>query len=347
MFFGTWLMLTSMVFVYEVTNSMKYFISSKGASLHATSYLLYSIPHTSLQVIAPGLMFSVCFVIGQFSSHKELVSMMAAGISFRRIIKPIVIFGIGIWFMQMILAETVVAWTNKESQFHYSFLEKGMGKVKDMVLQYHVRGKEGFYFVYYYDAGEKSIRGGFHYFKMNDEGMPSMSISAKKAIYSPDKNNWKLLEVEEMHYDQNLRLVQTSHFPEQEYTFPESIEYFSKPIQKTAEMNLAELGDEIERRKQKGIPFRDIQAERYARFAEPLMSLIVLLIGALAGALTKKSAGVASLGITIGVVLSYYIVYSTSRTLGENGGIPVWLGVWFPAFLYLTGTFAFYRKLNL
>ena len=51
--------------------------------------------------------------------------------------------------------------------------------------------------------------------------------------------------------------------------------------------------------------------ERHAIFAVPLCVLIVVIIGAIAGAYTTKSAGVMSLGISVGVVFLYYIMYST------------------------------------
>ncbi|MDV4198080.1 LptF/LptG family permease, partial [Salmonella enterica subsp. enterica serovar 1,4,5,12:i:-] len=78
----------------------------------------------------------------------------------------------------------------------------------------------------------------------------------------------------------------------------------------------------------KGIPFRNVIIQQHMAFAMPLMSLVVVTLGALAGAITKRSAGVASLGLTIAVVLLYYILNSTAKTLAENGALPIWIGMW-------------------
>ncbi|MCC6274697.1 MAG: LptF/LptG family permease, partial [Leptospiraceae bacterium] len=136
-------------------------------------------------------------------------------------------------------------------------------------------------------------------------------------------------------------------FPEKIYLFPESADYFAKPVRKIEEMNFLDLTEEIKIRKNKGIPYFDLEVERHSIFAMPLMCLIVVLIGSIAGAFTKRSAGVASLGITIGVVLLYYIFYSTGRSLGENGGIPPSVAVWSTSIFFLGVSVTLYKKFNL
>ena len=112
-------------------------------------------------------------------------------------------------------------------------------------------------------------------------------------------------------------------------------------------MNFFELAEEIESRIIKGIPYRDVIVQRHATFAMPLMSFVVVALGALAGAITKRSAGVASLGLTIAVVLLYYILYSTMKTLAENGGLPIWFGIWFTPTLFISAAYILYRRMNI
>jgi lipopolysaccharide export system permease protein len=77
------------------------------------------------------------------------------------------------------------------------------------------------------------------------------------------------------------------------------------------------------------------------------MSIIVVIIGAISGTFTKKSAGIASLGITIGIVLLYYILFSIGKSLAENGGIHPTIGVWFTPILFLVISLYLIRKFNL
>jgi len=345
-FIGTLLMLTAMILVYEITNNMKYFVESRESPVYTYLYIAYSIPSMVIQVISPSLMFSVCFVVGQFSANKELVSIMVAGVSFLRIVSLILAFGFFMWIFVAIFTQFVVIPSNKKAQNNYSYMVKGAGKLTDLVYQYHVKGKEGFYYVYWYDVKDSAVKGGFNYIKVLPGGLPEYVISAQRANYKADVKTWELLDIEEIHFNDNLEVSKYEKIPNKTYNFPESIDYFSKPTRNADGLNFFELGEEIEERKFKGIPYKDLIVERHASFAMPLMSFVVVSIGALAGALTKKSAGVASLGITIAVVLLYYIFYSTGRSLAESGGVPAFAAIWFTPALFIGGAYYLYKKMN-
>lgn len=346
-FIGTLIMLTGILLISQVMDNMKDFIASKESSTHIFLFLLYTIPKLISSVIAPALMFATCFIVGQFSSNKELVSIMAAGVSFYRIVSPLIIFGILMWFFVLFINEIVARPFNTLAAYEYTMIKKGIGVKTDLVYQLNIRGKEGFYYVYWYDNDTKTIRGGFNYIKVNQQNLAELIISAQNAVYNSKENHWKLEKVEEIQFDSQMMVKSYNQFNEKVYVLPESADYFAKPIKKVEEMNFYELTDEMELRKGKGIPFYDLEVERHAIFAVPIMNVIVVIIGAIAGSMTKRSAGVASLGITIAVVLLYYILYSTGRSLAERGGLLPSVGVWSTSIVFLLLSFGLYKKYNL
>lgn len=346
-FMGTLVLLTSMIVIYEFTNNMKYLVSSKVDQSHVYLFILYNVPSNLMQVVSPALMFSVCFVIGQFSVNKELVAIMVAGVSFLRIVTPILMFGVIVWLIMTVFGQFVVIPANRLSRIEFSIMAKGSNRLIDFVYQMHIKGKNGFYYVYWIDDKEETVKGGFNYTEINSEGLPTQVLSASKAKFIKDPHSWILMDVEEISFDEKLEVKSVIRFPEKTYYFPEDIKYFSRPTRNPEEMNFFELADEIESRIQKGIPYRDVLVHRQTAFATPFMSIIVVALGALAGAITKRSAGVASLGITIGVVLCYYIINSTARTLAENGGLPIFIGLWLSPALFLSLSFLFYRRMNI
>ncbi|MCE9501731.1 MAG: LptF/LptG family permease, partial [Leptospira sp.] len=169
----------------------------------------------------------------------------------------------------------------------------------------------------------------------------------RTARYNVEEKNWKLEKIEEINFTDTMEVESYNNIPEKIYNFPEAADYFAKPIKKVEEMNFFDITEEIRVRKAKGMSYNDLEVERHSIFAMPLMCVIVVLIGAIAGAFTKRSAGVASLGITIGVVLIYYIMASTGRSLGENGGIPAFAAVWSTSLFFLGISFFLYKKFNL
>ncbi|MCZ8155003.1 MAG: LptF/LptG family permease [Leptospira sp.] len=346
-FLGTLILLTSMIVIYEFTNNMKYLVASKVDPTHVYLYILYSVPGMLVQVVSPALMFSVCFVVGQYSVNKELVAIMVAGVSFLRIITPILFFGFCVWIFMSFFSQFVVIPASKQAQIEYSYMIKGANKLVDFVYQLHIKGKNGFYYVYWIDEKESTVKGGFNYIDISEEGLPNYVVSSQKAKFTPDPHHWTLYDAEEIRFSKELEILSRTKYPEKEYPFPEDIQYFSKPTRNPEQMNFFELADEIETRIIKGIPYRDVIVQRHVTFAMPVMSFVVVALGALAGAITKRSAGVASLGLTIAVVLLYYILFSTMKTLAENGGMPIWFGIWFTPVLFISAAYIFYKRMNI
>ena len=346
-FLGTLVMLIGILLISLLMDNMKNFVNSEAGQSHSVLFVLYNIPQLTVTVSSPALMFAVCFVIGQFSVNKELVSMMSAGLSFYRIITPLVMFGFVIWFLALIISETIVRPFNSAAENEMSYILKGMGVVKDLVYQYHIKGKSGFYYIYLYDEKDKKIKGGFNYIHMKKNGLPDFTVSGNNATYNEQDKSWLIEQVEEIRFDEELKIAEYNKYFEKKYSFNESVEYFLKPSKNVNEMNFFELGDEIGTRMSKGIPYYDLLVERHSIVAMPIMNIIVVIIGAIAGSFTKRSAGVASLGITIVIVLLYYIIFSAGKSLGETGVIPAGLAVWFTPGLFLGVTFWLYKRFNL
>ncbi len=346
-FLGTLVMISGILLVSQITGNQKNFIASKEPNYHIYLFLLFKLPKIIIFAIPLSLMFSVCFVVGQFSSNKELVSSMAAGISFYRTVSPIIFFSGFMWVFMFLGNEIVVRPLNSLAAYEYSRIMSGIGTKTDMVYQLHIKGKEGFYYVYWLDAPNKTVKGGFSYIKINSENFPEYVISAQSAKYEPSNHTWNLKKIEEINFTKEMKIASHKNHDEKIYTFPEGSDYFLKPIKKAEEMNFFELNAEISIRKNKGVPTADLEVERHAIFAEPIMCLVVVLIGSLAGGLTKKSAGVASLGITIGVVLVYYVFYSTLRSIGENGAILPSISIWTTSLVFLFTSIILFKKINL
>ncbi len=346
-FLGTIVLLTGVMLISQVMDNLRNFINSKQAPYHIGLFLFYNTPKMILAVIPPSLMFSVCFIVGQFNVNKELVSIMAAGVSFYRATLTIFLTGFVMSVMVFFLGEFLVRPANTLANEELSVILKGIGLKKDLVYQLNTKGKEGFYYIYWYDNEKKMIRGGFNYIKISQLNSPEIVLSAQNATYSYETNLWNLEKVEEIKLDSNLMISEYKTYPEKSYSLPEKPEYFQKPPKSIDQMNFLELSEEIEVRKAKAKGYYDLEVERQTIFAIPIMSIIVVIIGAISGTFTKKSAGIASLGITIGIVLLYYILFSIGKSLAENGGVHPTVGVWATPTLFMGISLYLIRKFKL
>ncbi len=346
-FLGTMILLIGLFIFIQVNTDQKNFIASKESNINIYLYLLFKIPKIISIAFPISMMFSVCFIVGQFSSNKELVASMAAGVSFYRTVSPIIFFGIASWITLFFFNEFVVRPANKHAAIRYTRIMNGIGNKTDMVYQLHIKGKEGFYYVYWLDQPNKTVKGGFSYIKINEENFPEYIVSAQNAKYNPTEKNWKLEKIEEISFDEKLKVKSHKNFPEKIYEFPESSDYFLKPVKKPEEMNFFELGEEMQIRKQKGRSAYDLQIERHVLFAEPILCLIAVLIGCIAGGKTTRQAGVLSLGVSIVVLLVYFVFYFSLKAIGENGAIPSFIAVWTTPLSFLSIAIFMFKNMKL
>ncbi|MDX1961307.1 MAG: LptF/LptG family permease [Leptospiraceae bacterium] len=346
-FLGTLILVIGMMLIVQFRGEQKTFSVTKQPTYHILLYLLYTIPGILTFAAAPGVMFSVCFVIGQFNANKELVSILAAGVSFYRAVSTIFIFSVLLSFIVLFWSQFIARPSNNLAANELSIIQAGTGTKKDLVYQLHIKGKEGFYYIYWYDNKEKKIKGGFNYVKINSSNVPEFVLSAQSAKYNSEAKNWLLEKVEEIKFKNDLTLDSYKTFPSKEYVLPEEPEYFEKPIRSLEQMNFWELGEEIGIRKGKGMPYGELEVERQSILEKPLMCILVAIIGAIAGASTPKGGAVASLFLTIVVILGYYLLYATLKSLGDNGGINPVLAVWATPTLFACASGYLVWKFNL
>lgn len=192
--------------------------------------------------------------------------MMAAGVSFFRIVTPLILFGILMWIIMLLATELIVRPVNKLAKIEHDTLTEGMGTLANSVYQFHVKGKEGFYYLYFYDPDKDEINGGFNYIRLRPDGSPETVISSLKAKYNYETKLWKMKKVEEWHFDNDLKLSSQETYEEKEYELPEEPSYFKVPAGSVEEMNLFQLKEEEKRRIQKRSCLRRCSYRKTFRF---------------------------------------------------------------------------------
>lgn len=348
-FLGTFIAITFLALLMKYNDISKDLKATQAPKFHAWLYLIYSIPDIAVNyAVNLSQLFAVSFTLGQFSANKEIVAMMSAGVSFRRIVTPIIAFSLTLWIGTFFFTQLLVAPMNAKANEEHSIVKEGSGNhLTGIVYQFHFKGKEGFYYIYYYDSKDEEIKGGFNYIKLTPEQTPDYVLISQKAKYDPARDIWLLTNVEETKFDENLKVSSVSKFPQKEYYLPEKPEYFKKPKGSAEEMNFFELLAEKENRIKKGLSYGDVDIAKHALFANPFFIVVVTLVGCVSGYFTKRMAVVASLGVSIIVALVYLIMNPSFKAIGENGLIPIWLASWITPGIFLSGLFIFYKRMKL
>ena len=97
------------------------------------------------------------------------------------------------------------------------------------------------------------------------------------------------------------------------------------------EMTLSELRAKM---REKGPDYElSFALEYQRRLALPLSCLLLGLVGAPLGAMFRQSGRMAGITLGLGIFLTYYIVLSAGKGLGENGIISPFFAIWLPNLL--------------
>lgn len=330
--------LLGLVFILMIMDIIdKTRIETDVPKYHLYLYFLYTIPRIVAWMIPVALILSVSFLVAQLSLAREMVAIYSAGISFYRAIATILFSSALLSVFLFFFTNFVVTPANALAAEKMSLIMEDNSVIRDVVWQKNFRGQRGYYFVYYLDLEKKRIIGGFNYLEMNDEDHPVRMYQASSAEYNTEKDLWILFNVNELKLTKDLLVEYMSSHEKLDIHLPEDLDFFAHPAREPSELNVFELMSEIRLRQNLGrtsVPYR---VEFHMNFSFPVMTFIMGLVGAIAGASGNlRSSGplIRSLLISIISYFVYYLTYRLGLSLGNNNVLPPAAAAWGPTALF-------------
>lgn len=110
-------------------------------------------------------------------------------------------------------------------------------------------------------------------------------------------------------------------------------------------MNISELNEFLDQQKAKGSDSINlIEVERHARYAYPLSTFILTLIGVSLSSRKVRGGTGLHIGIGTGLCFSYILFNRFFEEFAKSGSLPPGLAVWLPNIIYLGIALYLYRK---
>lgn len=278
-------------------------------------------------------MISVIFFTSRMASNSEIISMLSAGVSFRRLMVPYLVAASLLTGLHLIGNHIIIPIGNKTKlNFEHSYVwkERDHGKTRDVHMFISPNTK-----VYVRDYFKRDSFA--RHFRMEefDGNKLKVLIEADKAQWKGAPNHWELSDYEIRTFDgmkENLvvkkkeKLDTTLNFSPQDFVRYEN----------TKEMiPSTELNDFINREKQRGIGNTKVyEIELYRRTADPITILIVTFIGMAVA--SRKVRGGMGMHLAVGVALGAIFIFLSkfSITFAANESLSPFFGVWIPNILF-------------
>lgn len=334
------LSLAALLLIILVVKAQAVFkIESRQDPVHRYLLLAYSIPAQISFLLPMAILFAVCFTVAQFTVSREIVACMSAGVPFFRTIRPIWIAAAVMVPVLFVFQNFLVTPANRLASDEEALLKKETATLKDIVWQKNLKGREGFYFLYYLERKEKKVKGGFNYVQLKDD-KPVRMLQANSATYNPAEDSWTLRKVREIVFDGEVSVVSIKNHEELVEKLPDPYEFFENPLLDPEELNLFEVSEEIAKKEKLGFQVSAYYFRFHSILAFPFLCFVVAVIASIAGSGgSHRGQGplVRALLVSAGAFLIYFLTAGLARSFGTEGIVWPWTAAWFPTVLFLAG----------
>ena len=110
-------------------------------------------------------------------------------------------------------------------------------------------------------------------------------------------------------------------------------------------MNITQLNEFLDQQRAKGSDaINIIEVERHARYAYPISTFILTLIGVSLSSRKVRGGTGLHIGIGTGLCFSYILFHRFFEEFAKSGSLPPGLAVWLPNIIYLFIAVYLYRK---
>lgn len=347
-FIGTYvfaiILIISLAIVFDVNENLEKF-SRFHAPLNAIvfDYYVNFVPYFS-NLFSPLFVFiAVIFFTSKMAGNSEIVAMLAAGVSFKRLLRPymfscVLIALLSYYLSAYIIPHGTVIRQNFEAKYKNRAKNTSAENVQLQV------GKGIIAYIQHYDNNQKKGYG-FSLDKFENKKLVSHmtameiqydTISDSKFHWSA--RNWKIRQLKGLKeritsgtkLDTLIQMEPTdlvySKGQQETFTSPELKEYISKQIDRGS-------GNVVQ-----------YQVEYHKRIASSFASFILTIIGFSLSSRKRRGGMGLYLGIGLALSFTYIMLQTVSSTFAVNAGFPPILAAWIPNVIFAGVAYYCYRQ---
>lgn len=322
--------------VIDYSEKVEDFLKKQVPTNEVLFYFTNFVPHITALLFPLFLFISTIFFTSKMAYKSEIIAILAAGVSFQRMMRPFLIAGGFLCLISLLANHYVVPVANKNRiAFEDKYLHYNPQSSDKNV---HLRLRENLYvFIQNYDY---SSNFGYRFTAETIEGTHMKEkIMADRVSYDSVKKVWKLYSVK-IRTNDSLEETFTQE-AEMEKEFPFTPHDLDEDEAIKDALTTPQLNKYIAREKLRGRETLSFfYVEKYRRTAQPFAGLILTIIGVCIA--SRKIRGGSGLHLAVGIIISalYIMAMQLTNTFATKAGLDPLLAVWIPNIIF--GTLAAY-----
>jgi len=318
--------------IVDLIERLSDFIDKQVPLLIVAAYYFYYLPFIIVLTLPVGMLLASMFAMGQLSRYHELAAMQSSGISFYRIVAPLLGIGllvsVGMWFF----GERVMTVGNqRKSEINQIYIQRLPRSLPSRLAN-----------LYLQESDHRRVFIGF--FNPQNATANKISLQTYDGIFVVKRldaahlrwtgKHWELTQGYQRVFGaegeiatpfDTLRVEDLSFTPE----------VLAKVQKAPEEMSYAELKEFIaEVARNGGDPAR-WEVDLYLKISFPLANFIIVLFGAPLAAGRVRSGGAVGVAMSLIICFLYFGSVKTGQSMGQSGTLNPIIGAWAANVLFL------------
>ena len=358
-FFFVVLILLAVVTVIDLTDKMDKFSKAELKAIDIFGYYLDYIPWIGSLLTPITIFIAAVYVCSRMAGHTEVIAMLSAGISFKRMLVPYFIGATLVGVISFVLNGWIIPNSNKsrlafemqyfKTKYYFEKQNVHIQVASDTYLymkSYNNNNQTGYHFTLEKFHDNKLIE------KLTASRIQWDSTNLKWTLF-----DWSLKKVDGI-FESPKRPETVPAFEVSKVTTKEFVrsgtsldtvlvihpKEFESDYRKYDGLTLNELEDQIKTLRARGSTGIEMyEVEKYTRYTSPVTIFILVFMGVIVSA--RKSRGGTGPQIALGFLLSFIFIlfFTLFRTFAENGSMPPQISVWVPNIIFGLISIAMYK----
>ena len=305
-------------------------------------YYLNFIPFFINQFSALFTFIACIFFTSKLAYQTEIVAMLSGGMSFKRLMWPYFIAASVITSVSLVLSLWVIPISQRDC---VAFEQKYIPRRQRFQYDRHIyRQVEPGTFVYIRGFSKNSLQASFLALEKYEGSFMRSTLEASEVRFDNETKRWTAAKYVTRNFADNGQETFTQNRNLDTLLNLDVVE-LGRMNELIKTMNIVELNEFIDQQRAKGSDsIRQLEVEHHTRFAYPIGTFILSLIGVSLS--SRKVRGGTGLHIGIGIALcfSYIMLNRIFEEFAKGGTLPPMLAVWLPNIIYTLIAIYLYRK---
>lgn len=322
---------TGIYLVVDFFENIDKFLDAGLTVLRMLQFLQLKLPLIIAQITPVGILLAVLITFGLMNKNNEIIALKSGGMSIYYFIRPIFAVGLFVSILLFLLTEIVVPVTISKASDIYRIEVKKYTQTKGQ-KNIWFKSHRCIAFITYFNPRGKTISGiTLNYF--DSQFKLERRVDAARGEFQKDR--WVFKDIMEQTLDKQTGSYKIQFHKEK----AEKIDFLPEDLQRVAkkseEMSYKELLSYIQEVEAEGYDATPYRVDLHGKFALPVASLIICLIGV--GITVRKiSRHGFAVNIALGVLMIflYWIFHSFCMSLGYGGMLPPAMAAWMSNFIF-------------